>query len=63
MNNLQNVLCSTGDTDIKIESVKLMKERSININEAIFGVILAAVSCVCIWKAISLVIIFINRIN
>lgn len=63
MNNLQSVLCSTGDNDIKIESVKLMKERSININEAIFGVILAAVSCISIWKAISLVITFINRIN
>lgn len=63
MNNLQNVLCNTGDNDMTIESVKLIESKGINVQETIFAVTLAIVGCVSIWKAISLVITFINRIN
>lgn len=63
MDNIGNAYCNYQDSSIIKANCNMERITSSKFSENIFAVLLIAASFVSIWKAFSLVISFIHRMN
>lgn len=63
MNNLQSTICNQMINEVKTDKKKTNGNASSSMCETLFAILLATVSCLCIWKVGALLISLVNHVN